>query len=276
MMFSSKIIKGATLNQHAVAQFLFEDLQAEYLVAPLDSEEKFQPLFTVASDMTRMHAPEGALARQLPEEEHAVEESGPGAEELQQLLQEANDRGFADGRREAEESFTGICRTFAETVSEINGLRERIVRECEDDLLQLVITVAQQIIRQEISLDRKILARFVSEATAGISEQSDITIGFNPEDYKAVTANRQLYLAGIGDKMQVTIKPDEAVSPGGCIVDTQTGLVDARIETQLAEIFKRLMQERGHGSDESLELPAEAEQYLAEQCGAEKNGYQQH
>jgi hypothetical protein len=75
--------------------------------------------------------------------------------------------------------------------------------------------------------------------------------------------------------MQFTIKPDDSVTIGGCVVESQTGQVDARVETQLAEIFKRLMLERGHGCDGSLELPTEAELFLAKQSGAEKYGYQQ-
>ena len=76
--------------------------------------------------------------------------------------------------------------------------------------------------------------------------------------------------------MQISIKPDESVTVGGCVVETLTGQVDARVESQVEEIFNRLMQERGHGCDESLgAVHAETELYLAEQSGAEKYGYQQ-
>jgi flagellar assembly protein FliH len=274
MMSSSRIIKGAAQEAQPFAGFSFEELQEESLPLLPCTAGEFQPLFTInpvpakesAKSETSGQPAEGGLSGDSP---------GPGEEELQRLLQDACDRGFADGRREAEESFAGICRTLSEAIGAVSGLRERLVRECEDDLLRLAMMVSKQIIRQEISQDRQILARFVSEATTGITDQNDIVICFHPEDYQLVSANRQLYLAGIGDKMKITIKPDDSVSVGGCVIETKTGLVDARVETQLAEIYKRLLQERGHGSDESLGLPAEAELYLAEQCGAEKYVYQQ-
>ena len=268
-MSSSRIIKCAAQEGYLAADFCFEALKEENLPPLPVAAEGFQPLFTSNPGPVKESA-QPETSGQLSE----GDDPGPGAEELQRLLQDSCDRGFADGRREAEESFGGVCRTFSEAIIAVNGLRERIIRECEDDLLRLSILVAKQIIRQEISQDRKILAQFVTEATAGIADQNDIVICFNPEDCHLVTANRHLYLAGISDKVQITIKPDDTVSVGGCVVETQTGLVDARVETQLAEIFKRMMQERGHGCDESLELPVEAELYLAEQFGAERYGYE--
>lgn len=273
-MCSSRIIKCAAQGIQPFSEFSFEALQEEFLSQLPVAAEDFQPLFSTDPDSS-MESAHPETSGQVPEAEFVDDNPGPGAEEMKRLLQDACDSGFADGRREAEESFAGVCRTFSEAIAAVNGLRERITRECEDDLLRLAMMVAKQIIRQEISQDRKIIAHFVCEAISGISDQNDIVICFNPEDYRIVSADRELYLAGIGDKKQITIKPDDSVSVGGCVVETQTGLVDARVETQLAAIFKRLMQERGHVCDESLGLPAEAELYLAEQCGVEKYGYQQ-
>ena len=273
-MFLSRIIKGAAQEKQPFVGFSFETLQDELLLQLPATADEFQPLFTTNPDSST-EAAQPEMSGQPAEVEPAGDNPDLDAEEMKRLLQDAGDSGFADGRREAEESFTGVCRTLSEALVAVSGLRERIIRECEDDLLRLAMMVAKQIIRQEISQDRKILAHFVCEATSRITDQNDIIICFNPEDYRVVSANRQHYLAGIGEKMQISIKPYDSVSVGGCVVETQTGLVDARVETQLAEIFKRLMQERGHGCDESLELPAETELYLAEQCGAEKYGYQQ-
>jgi flagellar assembly protein FliH len=210
----------------------------------------------------------------FPGEESGADSPGPGAKELQRLLQDSCDRGFADGRREAEESFTAVCQTLSEALIAVSELRLRIFRECEDDLLRLAISVSKQIVRREISLDRTILAQFISDAATGINDQNDVSISFHPEDYRLVSANRQLYLAGIGDKVQITIKPDDSVTLGGCIADTQTGLVDAQVETQLAEIFKRLMEERGYGRDEKLELIPEEELYPVKKSGGENYAYQ--
>lgn len=269
-MSSSKIIKSGR-GESAVTDFSYGTLQQEVPLNEANSADEFQPLFveTISPSNGPVHTEHHEFAAT---DEPVGEEIG--TEELQRLLQESCDRAFADGRREAEESYSLVCKAFAEAIESISGLREQMVRECEDDLLRLVMMIAKQVIRHELAQDRKLLAQFVSEAVGGLSDQSDIVICFNPDDYRLVSSNRQFYLAGVSDKLQVTIKPDEQVTSGGCIIETPTGLVDARLETQLAEIFKRLMQERGHGSDEPMELPVKGEQYLSDQRGAEKYGYQ--
>ena len=105
--------------------------------------------------------------------------------------------------------------------------------------------VAKKIVRQEIKHDRQILVQLVSEALRGFPEQHDIVVSLHPEDYKVITSNRELFLAGIGEDRQITLKSDEATTLGGCVVESSTGVIDARIEAQLDEIYKGLVEERG-------------------------------
>lgn len=268
MMSSSRIIKYSETDKQQSDAFFFKSLQEKNLPEQLVISEGFQPLYMNSPGMTAESA-ELNIYGQVAVGEPGVVKPDSGEDEMQLRIQEASESGYSKGRREAEESFTEICQTLSEAVTAVSGLRERLIRECEDDLLRLAIMVAKQIIRQEISMDRKILAQFVCEAMTGITDQNDISICFHPGDYQAVAANRNFYLAGIGDKLQITIKSDDSVSIGGCIVETQTGIVDASVETQLVNVFNRLMEENGHGSDESLEQRI-AKIDLVEQYGAKE------
>jgi flagellar assembly protein FliH len=273
-MSSCKIIKAAMPAEYGFVKYSFEALPEMTEFPAAEETGEFQALFTATFPMGRETVEPGAAT--APAEETQPENSpppGPTDEELQQMLRESFDHGFAEGRQEAEELFNNACRTLRSAVAEVSGLKERLLRESEEDLLQLAIMVAKQIIKQEVSLDRKILAYFVSEATRGIMDQDDIVICFNPEDCRIVSANRHVYLEELDDKRQITLKPDDSVPVGGCVVNSSTGLVDASVEAQLNEVYKRLMQERIHGSDGALVLPMESEPYVQEQYGVENHGY---
>jgi flagellar assembly protein FliH len=165
-------------------------------------------------------------------------------EELQRKMQEAFQKGADAERRQADEDLAGICSALSEAISVVSKLRERIVRESEDDLLSLAFMLAKKIVRQEIKHDRQILVQLVSEALREFPEKHDIVVSLHPEDYKVITSNRDLFLAGIGDDRQITLKSDEATTLGGCVVESSTGVIDARIEAQLDEIYKGLIEER--------------------------------
>jgi flagellar assembly protein FliH len=249
-----KIIKAAAPVAHGVEAFDYASFQLgdQPLFCALPDNDDFQPIYATApflmADEVREPAAETPL---LPAE---TVPAGPSPEEVALREQDAYDKGFAEGRRQVEESFAGIFRTFSETVDALNGLRGRIVCESRDDILNLAMMVAKQIIHREVAQDRTILSRFVAEAVKGVTEQEDIVICLNPEDCRIVSANRHLYLEGI-DEQQVSIKPDESVPVGGCIVDTPTGMVDARLETQLAEIYRHLVMEGANFHEEENAFP---------------------
>lgn len=247
--------------------FSFGLLSEENTVSVGAGAEEFRPLF-----------PESPAeeAADVPSPDPAPVDDGVAAAEVEKLVEEAYDNGFAAGRSEAEESFAAVCRALSATIVEVGGVRERIIRESEESLLRLAVMVAKQVVQQELSMDRKILAQFVAEAVRAVADQDEIVIGLNPEDCRLVSANRHLYLGSVADKRQLSIKPDDTVPVGGCIVETPTGLIDARVEAQLAEIFKRLMQERGHHAAPPAAMVTEAESFVAEQYGADKYGYHQH
>lgn len=268
-MSLSKIIKAEVQVEKPLPGYRFGELTGEDLSRPQE-ELDFHPLFRDFEGDSIGHF-EGA-AGLLPDGTHQGSPL-PGIDEaeLHRMIQEAYDNGFAEGRQQVEETFNNSCRALAEAASQVCGLKEKLFRDSEEEMLQLAIMVAKLVIHQEVTLDKKILAHFLAEATQGFTDQDEIVISLNPEDHRLVSANRHLYL-GTGDKRQITIKPDEAVSFGGCIIDTPTGVVDARVETQLAEIFKRLMQERAHYGGGPLNPHGEKEPYLPEQYGVEKYG----
>jgi len=175
-----------------------------------------------------------------------VREDPPGIseEEVFQRVQEGFDKGFEEGKRQAEKGLANVFRALREAVDELSGLREQVLREAEEDLLKLAIMVARKVIQQEIATDRLILAKIVAAAVNSASEREEIVIRLNPEDHRLVAAHKNLYLNGFNDDRLLDLKSDDSVTPGGCIVDTAMGEIDARTDAQLDEIFRRLMEEK--------------------------------
>ena len=131
-------------------------------------------------------------------------------------------------------------------------MRVLLLKDCEDDLLRLAIMLSERIIRQEITLNRKILARIVADVVENLAGKDGLVISFNPEDYRIIFDNRYLDQAGIAGMSQIDVKSDENVTLGGCLVETSSGQVDGQIEAQLAELFNQLTEERVFKSYESV------------------------
>ncbi len=250
-MSSSRVIKSGSKARHPVAEFCFNSLQ-EKAAHPLSvGGNGFLPFY---HDEAPLHPLEEMAepvfeAPPVHEEYEARGMVQMAEEELQRRLQEAFEKGIEAERRQADEDLAGICSALAEAISVVSRLRARLIRESEEQLLKLSFLVAKKVIRQEIKQDRQILGRLVSEALRGFPEQHDIIVSLHPDDYKIMSANRELFLADIGEERQITFKPDEATTLGGCIVESATGVIDARIEAQLDEIYKGLVEDKSRLSE---------------------------
>jgi flagellar assembly protein FliH len=268
-MSSSRIIKYGEATDTPILEYQYEIIQDQPVQSePWPDSDGFVPLVTVLG----FDSPSVQLLCDVADEGNdAVEEEcaetteevqvGISEDELLQRVQESYERGFEEGQRQAERGLANVFKSLREGISEVINLREQILRDCEEDLLKLSIIVARKIVHQEITQDRSILAKVVTAAIDVTSESDDIIVRLNPEDYKLVTSNKLNYLNGSCGERPLNLKPDEAVSFGGCIVDTVMGEIDARLETQLEEVHKRLMEERAGLTGVSHDILNDEEPY---------------
>jgi len=248
-MSSSRIIKSGQPVERSVAPFAYGNLGVQRGTPLLHgSVEGFTPLQLV--DGTS-RGPAGQ-AGSSGEGSLAVLEAEPVSEglrciadeELTRQLEESFGRGFDEGRRQAERGLANAFKSLREGIAAVSELREKVLRESEDDLLKLAMLVAKKIVHQEIRQDPQILANIIAAAVSDLASNDRISIRLNPDDLQLVQQNRHLYLAGIGSDEQIALIADEGILVGGCMVDTVTGTVDARVEIQLEEIYHRFLEER--------------------------------
>jgi flagellar assembly protein FliH len=165
-------------------------------------------------------------------------------EELNRRINESFEKGLIQGKNLAERGLLNVFRSLRIASEGVTVLREKVMRESEDELVKLIMMVARKVILREISLDRKILNSVVQAAISDLTDRGDITIRLNPDDYILVTTGHEDFFRKelITERMQV--KSDPAVQQGCCLVDSEMGTVDAGIDAQLDEIFRRLLEER--------------------------------
>lgn len=229
-MSLSKIIKG--------------DLgQRPFTLGPLGSlpsasgEEAFRPV-----QLGGEEPPE--LEEELPPPPPCIPE-----EEALRRIQQAHADGVKKGHRQAEEDLAKVGEALAQALLATGSLRAQLMHEAEDDLLRLSVLIARKILMRELSCDPGILAGLVQGAVELATDEGEILIRLNPEEYAAV-AFRPEFQALSGDKRRIALKGDPAIGPAGCVVETSRGNIDAGVEAQLEEIFRRLSEERNSHQEE--------------------------
>ncbi|NVN89785.1 MAG: hypothetical protein HXX11_04210 [Desulfuromonadales bacterium] len=165
-------------------------------------------------------------------------------DELAHRLSESFEKGLTEGKNLAERGLINVFRSLRSAAEGVRALREKVMRESEDDLIDLIMKVARKVILREVSMDRKILFSVVQAAIAALSERCEITIRLNPDDYILVTTGPADTFRNelLTDRMR--LKADPAVFQGSCQIDSEMGTIDAGIDGQLDEIFRRMVEQR--------------------------------
>jgi flagellar assembly protein FliH len=170
----------------------------------------------------------------------------PTAEQQTQLAaleRDAFTKGYAQGERAGLEAggkrAEAMLRRLAQTLEELAGLRDNMIRQTERELVQLSVAIARRILQRETSVDPELTAALAHIALERLGGAAPATVRLHPDDYTIVTAGQVTPLSG----RQVEILPDPSVSRGGCLVETEFGYINASVDAQVDEIARAVLGE---------------------------------
>jgi flagellar biosynthesis/type III secretory pathway protein FliH len=145
--------------------------------------------------------------------------------------------GFEQGERSAAEAgglkLDSLIESFRRGLSELQGLRRRSCRELEAEIARLALGVARKIIGREAGADPGLVAGAIREAFGRVEHAEAVTVRLCPSDLAHLNETRPRLLEELARGGRTRLEPDASLSPGGCLLETDCGDIDARIEGQL-------------------------------------------
>lgn len=171
---------------------------------------------------------------------------------LENLSFEAKQQGYQDGfelgRKDSENE---LKQQYREKMEQIQHLlnqayqqKEEIIAEAEPFLLELSTVIASQIIKQELDQSPDKFIELIKQHILRVKEKESITVCVHPDDFDFIQGQRSHLIAMVNGETEIKIFPDHSISSKGCVIRTAFGSVDARIDTQLEEIKKVILEAR--------------------------------
>lgn len=137
----------------------------------------------------------------------------------------------------------GLEAALAELNDHLLDARERrdtALAGAERDLLRLAVKLAEKIIGCEIAQDEATLAEIVASALRNARQHEMLTVRVNPADMPAVQAHRQR-LDPTGRARFLDLVADPRVAHGGCVIESESGTIDAQLDVQLGVLERALL-----------------------------------
>ncbi|MCA9121265.1 MAG: flagellar assembly protein FliH [Planctomycetaceae bacterium] len=127
-----------------------------------------------------------------------------------------------------------------QAVQDIRHSKALWLTHWESQIITLATTIAERVIRREVANAPEITIDLIRDALELSMGSGTVTIQLNPQDYEALRDRTQDLAKQIGKLGATNLVADPEISPGGCRVVTEFGVVDQTFEAQLARIAEEL------------------------------------
>lgn len=150
-------------------------------------------------------------------------------------------KGEEEERAQIRKSTSGLTQLLEGIAHGIESKRTELLVHAERDLVALSIAIAEKIVRAEVAAGRPVAKDSVKRAVELLVRRNEMDVKLNPKDLALIEAYVPELRKQFSEIARIELRPDEAVAPGGCVVVTHQGGVDADLKTQLEEIERSLL-----------------------------------
>jgi flagellar assembly protein FliH len=176
------------------------------------------------------------------------ERPAPGsAPTVDAVREQAFEEGFAAGVAQAQSQLDGPAGALAAAADQLQALRTDAAASVEADAVDLALRIAEQAVGAAIAVDSELVVEAVRGALRRLVERDRVLILVNPEDLELVRDHVARLVGELGGIEHCEVQAERRVRPGGAIVRTSEGEVDATLETKLARAREVLEHELANG-----------------------------
>lgn len=206
------------------------------------------------SVVKRAEADDGQLLEQAQEEAAAIledarsqaakitEEAQARAEvERNQALEEARRKGYTEGLARAGAEGEAVKREYQEKERQLEAFYQQQIDTLEPRLVDAITDVYQHIFHVELGMYRDALVYLIETAMRHAEGGRTFLIHVSKEDHAYVSGQRDQIIADTASsRCEVEVVEDMTLSRGQCLIETDNGIFDCGLGTQLAELKKKL------------------------------------
>ena len=161
-------------------------------------------------------------------------------QELQFAYQKGMEEGKIEGFRHAEEEMAQTMATLQKLIQEIQTHQKDFFHQVEQYLLQLVFAMVEKIVVTVAPQQKEVIRHTVQRILEKAQLSGRIKFRVHPEDLKILQELEPEIRRNFPDVKELGFVGDAAITPGGCVVETDLGKLDGQIEAQLQEMVQQL------------------------------------
>ncbi len=192
------------------------------------------------------HEAELAAERALADAESKIKEMEKQAQaRINEITSEAHKKGYAQGREEgfkAEKSEAErLVQRLHTIIERTMDKREEILNNTETQIVELVLLISRKVVKTISENQKSVIISNIAQALRKLKTRSDIIIRVSIADLELAGEHLQEFTDMVENAKNISIVEDTTVDRGGCVIETDFGEIDARIQSQLNELEEKIL-----------------------------------
>jgi len=166
--------------------------------------------------------------------------------EAEEIRIQAQKEGYENGLREAHQEIEADrqmameqCRQILE---EARRTKVKLLESSTADMARLAIAVAKRVISTEVNTNPQIIISVIREAINLLDQPGNFRVYVNPEEIEPALDSLAREEMSEMEKQDLAnaLVADARVGTGGCVIESDQGVVDAQLDTRIAKVEQAL------------------------------------
>ena len=225
--------------------------KVDALVADTDeAEENAQTsgnVIKAGEDLQKMKEDAEAEAQKILEDartqaESILQEARAQAEaEKQSVLEQAKTRGLQEAEAAAAQMETKRAAEFQKKTASLEAEYQKKMDELEPQFVDTITGIYEHIFHVDLHSYREVLCYLIASTMRRTEDSKSFLIHVSKEDYPYVSMQKkQIMSEAASPNSTVEIIEDQTLGKGECMIETEIGIFDCGLGTQLSELRQKL------------------------------------
>ncbi len=154
--------------------------------------------------------------------------------------EEAKNQGYQEGERLGREQMEAAKAEYQQKVKQLEQEYQRKCDEIEPDFVDALTGIYEHIFKVDLSRYKGIVVNLLENVLQKTEDNRNFIIHVSKPDYENVMASRDRLKAEAGGGTSLEIVEDITLKKTQCYIETENGIFDCGLDTQLNELGRKL------------------------------------
>ena len=147
---------------------------------------------------------------------------------------------YQKGENSAKEEFIPLLQTINSLIRELSEFRTMMYPKVEKEMIEMITGLTKKILQHEINTNEASVKQMILLAINSVIDKENMTIRIHPSDKAHAEAFSPELKNLFSEIKNITFEEHPGIEKGGCVIETNFGTIDAKVDQLESQIDKIL------------------------------------